>query len=159
MVGSFIFFLSGVCVYYRRHWLHIFCQLLNRLAYSFSTWSGLLKVLPIYSGQYSSPSCSACTHHDSVIGAPNIALTNNKPSVQNVFGYYNFFHCRTYPSLRWLSIVNIIGGPYLNITTVFGVLLVQDIPSSFLNERTRRHLICALKQHMLSRIRFHIKVY
>ena len=47
------------------------------------------------------------------------------------------FICRTCPSqrsLRWRSIMNIVGSPHLNTTSVFSVLLVHDIPIKFLRK-------------------------
>ena len=55
--------------------------------------------------------------------------------------------------------VNIVGTPHVDSTTVFGVLLVHDIPIGFLRERAnKRHLNYALEQNMLSRIYFLIKL-
>ena len=78
-------------------------------------------------------------------------------SSQNIFG--NSFICLTCPSQRWRSIVSIVGSPHLDSTTVFGVLLVQDIPRKFLSERIWKILNVCSSAELLSSICFRIKVY
>ena len=53
----------------------------------------------------------------------------------------------------------IVVRPHLATTTVFAVLLIQDIPSSFHNDCIWSTFSLALEQQMLSSICFHIKVY
>ena len=52
-----------------------------------------------------------------------------------------YFIRRTCPSLRWRSIVNIVGSPHQITASLFDVLLVHDIPISFIRECIRKEFI------------------
>ena len=64
------------------------------------------------------------------LGTSKISPTNDEFSVQNIFGFLPSFIRRKYPSqrsLRWRSIVKIVGSPNLDSTNMFGGLIVHDI--------------------------------
>ena len=109
-----------------------FRQLLKLFASNFSTWSvQWWSVISTYSGQYSVPSCPVCTHLDRVIGYAQDCVFQQWTIY---LGILPSFIRLTYPSqsnLRWRSIVNTVGSPYLDSITVFDHLLIQDIPSIF----------------------------
>ena len=117
---------------------------------------------PIYSSQY-----LACTHPNSVIGDLNIVLSSNDLFVQIVFEILPSFvrlACPSQRSLPWRSIVNIVGSPRTYKTSLFDVLLFQNIkiysrPSSFHSERMWKTFNIFLEHHMLSIICFCIKLY
>ena len=138
MVASLlvVFFLSGICVYYRQQWLCFFRQLFLELASNFSTWSSPWQFLPIYSGQYSATSYPVRSHPASVWGRPRLSLPAMSSPSKISLGILPSFIRRTCPSQhsqRWRNIVNIVGSLRLYSTTVFGVMLVQAILSSFLS--------------------------
>ena len=126
------FFFSGGGVYYGRQWLYLFRQLSKWLANNLF-WIGPWQVLPIC--QYSSPSCPACTHPDSVVcDVQDCAYRQWTLMSLELFRISFVWHVPA-SSLRWRIIVNIVDSSYLDSTTMFGVLFIQDILSS---ERIRK---------------------
>ena len=117
-------------------------------AHQFSTQLVILVILV----QYSPPLSPACTH-------PKRCLTC-KQNTSNAL-YWEFFSflilriCPTHRSLPRLSIVNNI----LNNITMSDVPLVHNIREDSSVSAYQRHLMYAIKQHMLSRIWICIKVF
>ena len=129
------FFYFEACVYYLSRWF-LFHQF-KRLASNFFSCSGSWRVISMSSIQYSAPSCHVCVTEaqERARVLKNVFTINQHYKIY--LGFLSVFIRRSCPSqriLRWRSIVNIIGCPHLDSTTIFVVLLIQQIPSSFLGE-------------------------
>ena len=113
----------------------LFCQLLKWLARNFSTWNAPWRVLPIYSSQNSAPSCLASHIPTYNWGRPRLPAVSSPYEIS----WGIFFHSsdKSQPEQSGLMkhIVNIVGCPHLDSTTVFGVLLIQDVQRSFFSGR------------------------
>ena len=120
-VGKFLFYFL-ILVLFSNTVIIFFLRLLKRP----------VAFLTIYSGQHLALSCPDCTHPDSVISdAQKCTYKQWALRAKYIWGFSCLLFVWNFP----VSIMNIIGNPHLDSTTELGVLVVQNIPNSFLSER------------------------